>query len=181
MRGEVLRQARELKNLTQKDVGNMSFCSDRTISAFETGKRSMPIDTIARIATQLDYPRLFMEAAEEVTGGVYCSPWLDGEEVDLYRTSVWAKTIEELFEAEKSLENTRLINKKNDDESRAQIFESMMQALDARVAIDHYVAVICSEYQFSIQQVFVEHYRKLENRGYIKPRQKNRGCSPKHP
>ena len=35
-----------------------------------------------------------------------------------------------------------------------------------------YVAVICLEYEFSIQQVFLEHLRKLENRGYIKPQQK---------
>lgn len=170
MVGEAIKEAREVRHLTQKMVSNLGYCSDKTISAVESGKRSAGIDILENIVRSLDYPRLYMEALEEMTGGVYSSPWLDGEGVDLYRTSVWAKTIEELHEAQISLEQTKLINKRTDEIIKMQIVESMLQALDARVAIDHYVAVICDEYGYSVKELFETHRKKLESRGYIKPR-----------
>lgn len=170
MVGEAVKEAREFRHFTQKMVSNLGFCSDKTVSAVESGKRSAGIDILENITRSLDYPRLYMEAVEAITGGAYSSPWLDGEEVDLYRTSVWAKTIEELYEAQMSLKETKLINKRTDEITKIQILESMLQALDARVAIDHYVAVICDEYGYSVREVFETHRKKLESRGYIKPR-----------
>lgn len=91
--------------------------------------------------------------------------------MDLHRTSVWAKTCEELNEAIKAASSADVINapSKADEAHRRQI-------LDARVAIDHYVAVICEEYGFSILAVYQKHRQKLESRGYTKPRPKRKSA-----
>lgn len=171
--GDALREAHEKSGLTQNQIGSMGYVSGKMISAIECGRRTAALDTMQRIATELDNPRLYMEAAVEVTGGVGCSPWLDGDDVDLHRTSVWAKTIEELEEAEESLKSIKIINKKIDSAIKAQVFESLMQVLDARVAIDHYVSICCSEYGLSVKEIYLEHYRKLESKGYVKNKKKS--------
>ena len=172
--GEALRDARERLGLTQEETGRVGFISNKMISAIECGRRTAGPDVLERLATTLDDPRLYMEAAAEVTGGVYCTPWLDGEGVDLHRTSVWAKTCEELREAIKAVMDADVVNapSRADEDHRQAVHNSMIQVLDARVAIDHYVAVMCEEYGYSIREVYEAHRLKLESRGYIRPQKK---------
>lgn len=175
--GQALREARLKRGVTQQALGSEAYVSDSLISDIEHGRRKGSKEIRATLARALDYAKLYMEAAEEVTGGVYCTPWLDGDGVDLHRTSVWAKTCEELNEAIKAVSSADVINapSKADEAHRQLVWDSLMQVLDARVAIDHYVAVICEEYGYSILDVYQEHRRKLESRGYVKPRQKRKG------
>lgn len=177
--GQALREARERRCLTQEAVGRVGFISGKMVSAIECGRRLAGPDVLERLTTKLDHPRLYMEAAAGVTGGVYCTPWLDGDGVDLHRASVWAKTCEELNEAIKAVSGADVINAPNraDETHRQKVHYSMIQALDARVAIDHYLAVMCEEYGFSILAVYQEHRRKLESRGYVKPRPKKKSAS----
>jgi transcriptional regulator with XRE-family HTH domain len=165
--------------MTQETAGQIGYVSNKMVSAIECGRRAAGPDVLERLATTLDYPRLYMEAAAEVTGGVYASPWLDGDGVDLHRTSVWAKTCEELQEAIKVVSAADVVNapSRADEAHRQAVHDSMIQILDARVAIDHYLAVMCEEYDFSILAVYQEHRRKLESRGYISPRQKRKSAS----
>ena len=173
--GQVLREAREQRGLTQEATGRAGFISSKMVSAIECERRTASLDVIERLATELDHPRFYMEAAVEVTGGVYCSPWLDGEGVDLHRSSVWAKTCEELQEAIKTVSAADVVNtpSKADESHRRAIHDSMIQALDARVAIDHYVAVMSEVYGYSIKTVYSEHRLKLERLGYIKAKRKS--------
>lgn len=108
--GQALREARERRGLTQEATGQAGYISGKMVSAIECGRRTVGPDVLERLATKLDYPRLYMEAAAEVTGGVYASPWLDGDGVDLHRASVWAKTCEELNEAIKAVSSADVIN-----------------------------------------------------------------------
>jgi len=172
--GQAIREARMKRGLTQEDAGRIGYVSGKMISAIETGRRAASPDVLERLVTAMDHPRLYMEAAAEVTGGVFASPWLDGEGVDLHRTSVWAKTCEELREAVRVVAAADVINapSRADDAHRQMIFDSLIQALDARVAIDHYIAIMCEEYGFSVRAVHQEHRRKLEARGYVKPRRR---------
>lgn len=177
--GQALREARERWGMTQETAGQIGYVSNKMVSAIECGRRAAGPDVLERLATTLDYPRLYMEAAAEVTGGVYASPWLDGDSVDLHRTSVWAKTCEELQEAIKVVSAADVVNapSRADEAHRQAVHDSMIQILDARVAIDHYLAVMCEEYGFSILAVYQEHRRKLESRGYISPRPKRKSAS----
>lgn len=173
--GEAIREAREARGMTQDAVGEIGFISNKMVSAVERGTRPASADVLKRMATALDYHRLYMEASAEITGGVYASPWLDGDGVDLHRASVWAKTTEELNEALKAIMETCVVNSpaRADDQRRQQVRESLIQAIDVRVAVDHYVGIICEEYGFSLLDVYREHRRKLESRGYVKTKRKS--------
>lgn len=176
--GQALREARLKRGVTQQALGSEAYVSDSLISDIEHGRRKGSKEIRAALARALDYAKLYMEAAEEVTGGVYCTPWLDGDGVDLHRTSVWAKTCEELQEAIKVVSAADVVNapSRADESHRQAIHDSMIQVLDARVAIDHYLAVMCEEYGFSILAVYQEHRQKLESRGYTKPRPKRKSA-----
>ena len=172
--GDVLREARLQLGITQEQVGGIAYISPKTVSAYETGRRTVAPEVMEVLVKQLDHPRLCMEAAAAVTGGAYCSPWLDGERVDFHRVSVWAKVLEELEEAKQAVGAVCLVNypQADDCETMQRVQESLMQLLDARVAIDHYAAVICRDFGLSISAVYQAHRVKLESRGYVKPRQK---------
>jgi transcriptional regulator with XRE-family HTH domain len=176
--GHPLNEAPHHRGRTQEAAGQVGYVSNKMVSAIECGRRAAGPDVIERLATTLDYPKFYMEAAAEVTGRVYASPWLDGSSVDLHRTSVWAKTCEELQEAIKAVASADVVNapSRADETHRQAIHDSIMQTLDARVAIDHYMAVMCEEYGFSILAVYQEHRQKLENRGYAKPRPKRKSA-----
>lgn len=177
--GQALKEARLKRGVTQQALSSEAYVSDSLISDIEHGRRKGSKEIRASLVKTLDYAKLYMKAAEEITGGVYSTPWLDGDGVDLHRTSVWAKTCEELNEAIKAVSNADVINapKRADEAHRQVVWNSLMQALDARVAIDHYIAVMCEEYGFSILKVFEEHRQKLESRGYTRPRSKENSAS----
>lgn len=57
--GEKIKIARESKGISQKDLAQMINMSDRTISAYEGGKKLPPIDTLFDIADRLDRSIVF--------------------------------------------------------------------------------------------------------------------------
>lgn len=172
--GDMIREARQQMGITQAAAAGVAFVSPKTVSAIECGRRGIDPSVLGALVRQLDNPRLCMEAAAEITGGAYCSPWLDGEGVDLHRTSVWAKALEELREAAETMAATRLANQpvKASEHERNQVRESLVQVLDARVAIDHYVAIVCREFGVSVTGLYREHREKLEGRGYVRARKR---------
>lgn len=173
--GQALREAREQYSLTQDQIAAAVYVSPKTVSAIETGRRNLTPDLLSRLTQQLDNPWLTMEAVAEVTGGAYCTPRLDGDEVDLHRASVWAKTLEELHEAQEALTRLCLVNKPRPDDGRREaVREAMLQLLDARVAMDHMIAVACQDFGLSVCGLYAEHREKLENRGYVRRQKKSR-------
>jgi len=145
--GAVIEQICLAKNLTQKELGNIGNISPKTVSAIKLGRRNAAKDVLNSWAEKLDCPRLYLEMVHEAGGGVYGTKWLDGENVDLHRMSVFTKVNEELKEALEALEVTErlIINYpgRTSDEEKTKIKEVLMQCLDARVAIDTLVAVKC--------------------------------------
>ena len=67
-RGAFLRKAREAKNLTQEDLGNLIFYSDKTISAWEKGIYT-PSDyaTIIKLSEVLEISPLSILYGEDNT------------------------------------------------------------------------------------------------------------------
>jgi transcriptional regulator with XRE-family HTH domain len=168
--GLAIRGARLNKNFTQDAVGSMGFCSGKLVSAIERGERQASMDFLEKLTKEFDDPRLYMEAANEITGGVFGVSWLDGEGVDLHRSSVKEKLIEELSEAirainqVKAYDNPKLMKAEQKQLARKSILES----IDAFNCIAHYIAVMCNELGFSSKELFEEHKRKLIERGYLK-------------
>lgn len=174
--GQALREARLERRSTQRSLAERAFISDSLLSDYENGKKSMPQDLMTTLGSQLDNPRLFLEMVAAVTGGVYSSPWLDGD-VDLHRVSVWAKTIEELHKGLEALGAAKAIIVPPDslgEEQKAIVQDSLMQVVNTRVWIDHYIAVSCREYGISVSSLFKHIRLELENQGLLKARKRKK-------
>ncbi len=53
---ERLKTAREIKNISQRKLGMLLGLSDKAISAYESGRTYPPLDTLLKIAKELDKP-----------------------------------------------------------------------------------------------------------------------------
>src|SRR5690554_6219684 len=137
--GAVIEDICRSKGIKQIELGQMGCISPKTVSAIKKGRRTVAKDVLSRWAEQLDHPRVYIEMARESSGGVYGSTWLDGDNVDLHRTSVYMKAGEELKEAVEALGATERIVIHNpamtSEEQRNEIKNALLQCLDARVAI----------------------------------------------
>jgi transcriptional regulator with XRE-family HTH domain len=173
-----LRTVRQKRGLSQAAVARMGYVSEQMIQAAEAGRRRLTPDVMALIADATGEPQLLMEAGREVTGGAFVSPYLDGDLVDLHRSSVLAKLREEIGEAAVAVDNLDLVNRpRQDDHSRRQVREVLLQILDVHVAIDHVVAIVAPECRIGIADLFAEHDQKLRSRGFL--RREGDRCSGK--
>lgn len=163
--GEVLKEIRGDK--TQQQFAFDMGVVRETVSKYENGRSHVPQDISRNIVMKYDNPKFAMTVRNEYTG---TGPiWLDGENVDLHRSSVKEKTIEELQEALEQIANTCLAKPLN----RLKHFEfqdiekMLIESVEAITALDHFVAIICSEAEMSYTELWQKHYRKLATSGYI--------------
>src|SRR5690606_24273561 len=101
---------------------------------------------------------------------------LDGECVDLHRSSVKAKALEELEEAIEAIRGFDAVNKPGDvtPERREEIIDGlMMELLGAENAIETLVSVVCEEYGISVSEVYERFNKRMQDKGY----QQKRGSS----
>jgi len=168
--GTAIKEAREERGMTQEELGQLSFLSDKMISAIETGRRRLTKENLKNICKELDEPRLYFEAASEVTGDVFTLHWLDGEATDLHRASVKDKVIEELDEAIKAINLTKLYKKPIccNSEDKEIIEESIQETIDVYIASAIYIAIMCKEYSVNIKGMFDQQKEKMITRRYIK-------------
>lgn len=164
--GTVQKESRKEIGLTQEAFGKRVNLSRSMVADIETGRRKMPRDVIRKAVETLDCGFYAMEAAQEVLGEVWISR-LDN--VDLHRSAVREKVLEELEEALKEISAVRSADLP-EPEKRDDLKEVMLESIDAIVCLAHFVAVYCKEYGLSWTDVWREHRRKLEQRGYIRKR-----------
>lgn len=172
MIGVAIREARETKGITQKQLAQLSFLSDKTISAVETGKRVLTLENLDFICSELNDSRLYLESTNKVCDGVFGVHWLDGEAADLHRASVKEKVVEELSEAIRAINSIKTYkNPKacSKEEIEANKF-SIQQTIDAFNASGIYIAVMCRECGFDVREMFDTNKQKLIEREYLKGR-----------
>lgn len=169
MIGFAIREARELKGISQKDLGKGSYLSYKTISAIETGRRPVTQENLKIICKELDDPRLYFEAASEVCGDVFSVNWLDGEAADLHRSSVKEKSIEELSEAIRAINLTKTYkNPETCTEEDIEVIKaSIQETIDVFDASAIYIAVMCREFNLNIKDMFKLHKEKLILKGFL--------------
>lgn len=161
--GAALREARMHRGLRQGDVAGVALVSHQMVSAAEAGRKRLMPDCLRRATEHLDHPRLHIEAACEITGGA-CTPWLDGERVDLHRSSVRAKALEELMEAVRAVEALDITNR-GEPENLGDVIQ---QVIDAEGAAKKLVAILCLEFGRSARAEYRKHQQKLRRRGYLR-------------
>ena len=166
--GQALKEARVFRGWTQSDLSDELFVARSTVAMTETGRRELPDEVIPKAVANLDCGFLAMEVSSHYTAGSFVAK-LNGHAVDLHRASVKEKSIEEMREALDAVKSVCIANRPEriGESDRAKLEHSLLQVIDAIVALTHYVAVVCREYGFSWREMWRRHRKKLRDRGYL--------------
>jgi transcriptional regulator with XRE-family HTH domain len=161
------------RGYNHEELGEMLGYSDKTISAFKTGRRPIPKETKHRLAEQLDDPRVYLELECEATQGAFGGYWLNGSRVDLHHISVLSKAEEELKEALDAIQRikprliNRPLNREEEMQNRIENENDCLQLYDAINALKVLISVICMVSGMSIRRLAMKFSDKLYQRGYI--------------
>jgi transcriptional regulator with XRE-family HTH domain len=164
---------KEIKRLRGRDSQQqLAFdlnVSRESVSAYETERAKVPKDITQQLMSRFDDGHFALELAHDYTGGSW-APALNGPAVDLYKTSVQNKTIEEIQEAYESIKKAVLNVQPNfiGNFEKQDIEKSLDEAADAVTALNTYIMVICKEYRISWIKVWARHQSKLISRGFLK-------------
>jgi transcriptional regulator with XRE-family HTH domain len=170
--GSAQKEARAHAHMTQEELAYHLNMSRPAVANVERGYRKMPRDVMGKAVETLDCGFYAMAAAQEVLGRAWI-PKLDG--VDLHRSAVREKVLEELQEAIQEISSTSSVNQpepgKHDD-----LREVLIESIEAITCLAHFVAVYCKEYGLSWSELWTEHHRKLESNGYLKKKSATKGA-----
>ena len=167
--GTAMRQARLTAGKTQQAMCAELYISDTLLSDIEHGRRRAQPDILKKASSSFDNPILYLATIEEVTGGAFSTPWLNGNNVDLHPGEVAEKLIEEIKEAASILEHREKgIRPLMTTEAREKEIQRLLQVVDVRTAADIYIAIRCQQFEISPQELFALHRDKLVKAGFIK-------------
>lgn len=164
-----VREVRTKRGIRQDDIARLAHVHRTYISHVENGRIPDNPEVLRTLAKSLDCAWLHKALHEALASCVFVHRKLNGGSVDLHRSSVKAKTLEELEEAIDALRGFDAVNKPGDvtDEQREQLIEGlMMQLLGAENAIETLVSVVCEEYGISVSEVYERFNERMQAKGY---------------
>jgi transcriptional regulator with XRE-family HTH domain len=166
--GSAMKHARARHGMTQQDLADEVFLSRSMIAENERGGKRIPRDVAPKAARRLDDGFLAMELAHEFTGGAGAGR-LNGTAVDLHRSSVKAKTDEEIAEFKQELDSFCMVNAPGSitAEQRAKLQDLLIEGCDVIVAVKHLLAVACEDYGISYYGTWDIWKKKALASGYI--------------
>lgn len=162
---DILKEMRG-KDYQQKVASELNIARE-TLSKYENGRSKIPADIGRKLTKKYDNPKFAITLRNEYTGTG--TRWLDGPNVDLHRSAVKEKTLEEMNEAIEQLEKTSLVKPlRNVQHFEIQDLENVLDELvEAQTAIDHLVAIVCMDAGISYVDLWDKHYRSLASNGYL--------------
>lgn len=152
---------------TQEQVAMEFNVSRESISKYENGHTKLPADVSRAMMKRKENPWFAMAIRNEYTGTG--SIRLDGPNVDLHRSSVKEKTIEEIEEMMSVLKTISFAKPMNhlSNWERPEIEKLVEEAIEAQTAIDHLIAIVCKEAGISYLDSYQNHYLQLQAKGYV--------------
>jgi len=165
--GAALEEVLKRKGETRGAAGAAAHVDASLIGKIVKGTRKPTKEVMASTTKHYDDGQLYIAAAGEVTQGASV-PWLNN--VDLHKSSVHIKTLEEIQEAMDSLQRAPITKTKEQlaEADMKQIKLTLMECVEAITALTHYVAILCKEYCFSWMEVWKEHRAYLKSKKYLK-------------
>lgn len=124
--GEIMREERERRGMSQRELASMTCVDRANISRYETGVKDIPHDMICRAVRALGSHKLRAQACFECQINLLTMPYLDL--VDMHPMTVITVLVEELQEASEAFLALRLANKRSADELTAQDRQAMAHA-----------------------------------------------------
>lgn len=168
MKSKLTQAMKEMrKGESQQQVAMGLNVSRETVSAYENGRARIPADIAQAMMSKAENPRFAFALRNEYTktGPI----WLDGPNVDLHRSSVREKTLEELEEVVgllKEFSFARPLKSLPDWEAPA-LDELLKEVVEAITAMEHFVVVVCEEAGMSYMDVWSKHHQYLKAKGYV--------------
>lgn len=161
-----LQEVLERTGDTRSKAGAIAHVDASMIGKIVNGTRKPSKEVMATTSAHYDDGQLYIAAAGEVTKGAFI-PWLNN--VDLHKSSVHLKTVEEVQEALDALNKAPITKTKEQlvDDDLKQIKAALMECIEAITALTHYVAILCKEYCFSWMSVWKEHRAYLKSKKYM--------------
>ncbi|MEK3792029.1 helix-turn-helix transcriptional regulator [Paenibacillus sp. FSL R7-0204] len=165
--GDVLQDYRKQQGMTQGEFADQVLVDRSSIAKVETGKRPATNHLMRQAALAFDDPRLYLAAAEEVTGGASV-PYLDG--ADLHKAATHYKSIEEGEEALAAMRIAPIMKRQDQmtDADRDAIKAAIMESVEDITAFTHHIMSLCREYGFSWHGIWKEHRAELKAKQYMK-------------
>ncbi|NRS51949.1 XRE family transcriptional regulator [Brevibacillus sp. HB2.2] len=169
--GRQLGQSLQEAGMTQLAFGFEANVSREAVSSYTTGRIMTPPDVKSKAVQVTNNPFLAMAAAYESTSGT--SPiLLDGDNVELNRHTVVAKTVEEVEELLLAIRRAQPILLKPPStwstSEKHQIEHLVQETLDVVTSTTHMAAVITKESKLGWIAQWTKHKAKLLSRGFIK-------------
>ncbi|WP_404407667.1 hypothetical protein [Jeotgalibacillus malaysiensis] len=164
--GDVVKSYRK-DRFTQTELALESDMSRSGYADQENGKVLMSNHVGKAAVRMFGDPFMPVEMAQALTG---VGPvYLDGENVDLHRSSVKEKTLKELRDALDHLEENCLakpLSNLNELE-RTAAERTIMELAEAKTALTHMISVLCKELNHDVTKVWQDHYQHLFSQKYI--------------
>ncbi len=167
-----IKETIKIKGITQEAIAQELHRHRTWVSRFLSGSDLNDADTLRQIAETLDCSWLYKAAHEALCGLTFIHRKLDGDAVDLHRSSVKAKLLEELDEAVEAIKGVDLVNRPQkpltDEEKERVLEDELFPVLGAECSIETYIAVRCEELGISPSEVYERWHKRLEGKGYTK-------------
>lgn len=165
------RTARREAGVTQLEMTFDEYYGSReSISQQENGRYQVQPELTKYYVEKQNDPFVALEASAEYIG--WGPQKLDGEAVDLHRSTVSVKIVEELEEALIAVDKASRKIASNpqyaSDIDKQVIEKSIQETIDVITAGNHYVAVLCKEYNISWVKMWTQHRLKLLQRRFLK-------------
>lgn len=166
--GEVLREERVRRGLSQLQLARACNVDRSMISNYEHSKAVIPHDVVCRAIKALESNKLRAQACFECQISTLTMPYLDL--VDMHPMTVITVLVEELEEAKVALQGLRLANKRVASDLTAEDHKAMNEAgeqvIDLLAAINTLLGGWHEWYGFDVDRQAIKGYEKLFERGY---------------
>ena len=162
--GDLIRKERRRKELTQKELADLTGISRITINKYENSK-NVPIHQLNIICEELKSSKLRLQLIGNVISAIYLN------NVDLNPLAIQLKVIEEIKEVIESLEDFDLINKtKLKDLTKKEVNNLkniLIDIQDVNIAIHHFMSVIADDFDIDLKEIAEKSKKKMIEKGYL--------------
>lgn len=141
--------------------------SREAVSKWENGRAKIPADIAEAMMGRKENPWFALAIRNEYTKTGPLQ--LDGPNVDLHRSSVREKALEEAIELVNCLTKFSFAKplKNLSDWEKPELHSLLEEAVEAITGLEHFVAVVCEEADISYMETWQKHHQQLRAKGYI--------------
>lgn len=159
---------KEMRNgETQEQLAMKLNVSREAVSKYENGRAKPPADITRSMMQRNENPWFPLAIRNEYTqtGPIR----LDGPNVDLHRSSVREKTLEELEEVMNILQKFSFAKplRNLSHWEQPELEKLLEEVVEAITAMEHLAAVVCEEASISLVDTWDKHYTQLKAKGFV--------------